>query len=86
MSREPAVFLRHILLCLDRIADFTIDGEENFLEDAKTQDAVIRNLEIIGQAVKDLGAEEFATRHPAIPWRRLPPFATCSRTSTSAWI
>lgn len=68
MSREPAVFLRHIQLCLDRIRTYTEAGRASFLADPKTQDAVIRNLEIIGQAVKDLGVEELSRRFPDIPW------------------
>jgi len=41
------------------------------LEDRKTQDAVIRNLEIIGQALKDFGVEQLLTVQPTIPWREI---------------
>lgn len=71
MSREPTVFLRHIRLCLDRIASYTSGGREVFFADTKTQDAVIRNLEIIGQAVRDLGAEPLHAQAPQIPWRQI---------------
>lgn len=71
MSRERSVFLRHILLCLDRISSYTAEGKEAFLHDPKTQDAVIRNLEIIGQAVRDLGTDDLCIRYPAIPWRQI---------------
>jgi len=71
VRREPVVFLKHIRLCLDRIDAFTIEGEAAFYADAKTQDAVIRNLEIIGQAVRDLGSGELESRHPDIPWRQV---------------
>lgn len=71
MNRDPAVFLRHILLCLDRIHAYTAEGQEAFLDDPKTQDAVIRNLEIIGQAVRDFGPEELANRVSGIPWRQI---------------
>ena len=71
MRREPVVFLKHIRLCLDRIDAFTIEGEAAFYTDEKTQDAVIRNLEIIGQAVRDLGADKLESRHPDIPWRQI---------------
>ncbi|MCS6846893.1 MAG: DUF86 domain-containing protein [Anaerolineae bacterium] len=40
------------------------------MEDAKTQDAVIRNLEIIGEATKHL-SKEFRERHPDIPWKSM---------------
>lgn len=71
MSRERTVFLRHVLLCLDKIERYTADGKQAFMRDAKTQDAVVRNLEIIGQPVKDLGTDDLSIRHPAIPWRQI---------------
>lgn len=67
MTRDATVFLRHILLCLERIRAYTADGRQAFFDDTKTQDAVIRNLEIVGQAVKDLGTEALAERMPALP-------------------
>lgn len=41
---------------------------ETFLADTKTQDAVIRNLEIIGEAAKSL-SEELRAEHAVIPWK-----------------
>ena len=41
------------------------------MSDRKTQDAVIRNLEIAGQIVRDLGSEALATQRPEIPWARI---------------
>lgn len=41
------------------------------MEDRKTQDAAIRNLEIIGQALKDFGVEQLLTVQPDIPWREI---------------
>jgi uncharacterized protein with HEPN domain len=43
---------------------------ELFLEDKKTQDAVVRNLEIIGEAAKNI-SEELKSRFPQIPWKDL---------------
>ena len=40
---------------------------EAFLGDTKTQDAVVRNLEVIGEAAKNL-SPAFTARHPAIDW------------------
>lgn len=65
MSRDPTVLLRHIRLCLDRIADYARDGQAEFMADPKTQDAIIRNLEIIGQAVRDYGIEQLEAAAPA---------------------
>ena len=45
-------------------------SEEAFLDDTKTQDAVIRNIEIIGEAAKGL-SEELRDDNPQIPWRSM---------------
>jgi uncharacterized protein with HEPN domain len=41
---------------------------EAFLRDTKTQDAVVRNLEIIGEAAKGLSGK-VRERYPAVPWK-----------------
>ncbi len=43
---------------------------EEFLEDKKTQDAVVRNLEIIGEAAKNI-SEELKKKYPQIHWKDL---------------
>ncbi len=43
---------------------------KDFFEDIKTQDAVIRNIEIIGEATKNL-SDEIRNRYPEIPWKEL---------------
>lgn len=53
MSRDRSVYLRHILDLIERVKTYTVDGETAFRADSKTQDAVLHNLEIIGQCVKD---------------------------------
>jgi len=71
MSRDPAIFLQHIQMCIERIASYTPNGESEFLTDPKTQDAIIRNLEIIGQAVRDYGIETLESAAAEIPWKRI---------------
>jgi uncharacterized protein with HEPN domain len=46
--KDRRVFLQHIAECLARIREYTAEGCDVFLSDHKTQDAVIRNLEIVG--------------------------------------
>ncbi|MFX0208047.1 MAG: DUF86 domain-containing protein [Candidatus Hodarchaeota archaeon] len=47
-----------ILKCIDKIQEYTTNLTlDNFTEDHKTQDAVLRNLEIIGEAVKNIPEE-----------------------------
>ena len=43
---------------------------QTFLEDLKTQDAVVRNVEIIGEAVKKL-PKSFTSKHAGIPWKEM---------------
>lgn len=61
----------HILQAINRIRRYTQGiSQAEFLEDEKGQDAVIRNLEIIGEAANKILTEypEFAAQHSDIPW------------------
>jgi ribonuclease HepT-like protein len=68
VTKDPRVYLAHILERADRIARYTRDGETAFQRDDMTQDAVIRNFEVIGEAAKRVPGE-YRTRHPDIPWQ-----------------
>jgi uncharacterized protein with HEPN domain len=70
MSKDPRVYLAHIMECIQKIERFTRGGREHFLEDELTQDAVLRNFEVIGEAAKRLD-EEYRASHPEIPWRAI---------------
>lgn len=62
-------YLGHILQAIERIYDYIEDIDEvAFLQDTKTQDAVIRNFEIIGEASNNIKRHhaEFARQHPEI--------------------
>ncbi|MGH9855593.1 MAG: HepT-like ribonuclease domain-containing protein, partial [Blastocatellia bacterium] len=64
-------FVSDIQEAIRRIEDYTAGVTyEGFLADTKTQDAVIRNLEIIGEATKNL-SEELRTKRPNIPWKSM---------------
>jgi len=68
--KDPAVYLRHIRDAIARIEKYTAEGRDAFFGDSMVQDAVIRNLEVIGEAVKDL-PPELKRRHPEMPWRSI---------------
>jgi uncharacterized protein with HEPN domain len=68
--KDDRVYPMHIRDCLTRIAEYTQAGREAFFADTKTQDAVIRNLEVIGEAVKNL-SQAHRDAHPDIPWKRV---------------
>ncbi|HRH86728.1 MAG TPA: DUF86 domain-containing protein [Rubrivivax sp.] len=54
MNGRDRLYLEHVLAAIADIGDFTREGRAAFLADRKTQSAVIRQLEIIGEAVKQL--------------------------------
>jgi uncharacterized protein with HEPN domain len=56
--KEPIIFIEHIIENIIDIENFTEDVEkEDFLENKEKQNAVIRSLEIIGEAVKNIPQE-----------------------------
>ncbi|WP_260295693.1 DUF86 domain-containing protein [Sedimenticola hydrogenitrophicus] len=65
-------YLGHILQAIERIVRYTEDLDEaGFLNSEMVQDAVIRNIEIIGEASNNIQRvfPEFASLHEGIPWR-----------------
>ena len=68
--KEDRIYLLHIRDAIERIESYTAGGKESFEKQTITQDAVIRNLEIIGEAVKNLSA---VTREhcPEVPWKQI---------------
>lgn len=70
MSKDPRVYLAHIMECIQKIERFTERGRGHFLEDELTQDAVLRNFEVIGEAAKRLD-DSYRASHPEIPWRAI---------------
>jgi uncharacterized protein with HEPN domain len=68
-SRRDLDFLHDIQEAIDRSLAYTNGlnwGE--YLQDHKTQDAVARNLEVLGEATKNL-SEDLRNRYPSVPWR-----------------
>lgn len=69
--RGDREFLLDIIEACNRIIDFTKDTSyDEFAEDIKTQDAVLRNIEIIGEAVKNI-SDELKNRHSEIEWKKI---------------
>ena len=66
--KDIAPYLRHILDAIAAIEEYTRGGKDAFLSDRRTQDAVIRNLEVIGEAVRNIPSE-VRDVYAGIPWR-----------------
>jgi uncharacterized protein with HEPN domain len=73
MKHDPSVFLKHIRDSIADIERYTKDVDlPSFLTYAnkEKQDAVVRRIEIIGEAVRNL-PEDFRQEHPAVPWQQI---------------
>ncbi len=71
MKRTHEDYLKDILDAIASIEEFTSGMDfEDFLKDRKTQFAVVRALEIIGEAAKAI-PEDFKKEHPEVPWREM---------------
>jgi uncharacterized protein with HEPN domain len=68
--KDPTIYVRHIRDAIARIETYTAQGREAFFANTMVQDAVIRNLEVIGEAVRSL-PPDLQRRHPEIPWRSI---------------
>ncbi len=68
--KDERIYLRHILVAIERIEAYCRNGRSEFFRNTMIQDAVIRNLEIIGEATRHLTLE-ITGRCPGIPWRKI---------------
>lgn len=69
MKKNDVVYVKHILDSISKIEEYVhrITYEE-FMNDSLIQDGTIRQIEIIGEATKQL-SEDFRKRYPNIPWK-----------------
>ncbi len=69
MSKSIDILLGHIFESIEGIESYLkLVSKEQFFASEEKQDAVVRRLEIIGEAVKGI-PEDFRQKHPGIPWR-----------------
>ena len=71
MKKDPQIFLKHIIESIEEIENYTKDQDkEKFRKHNMMQDAVIRRIGIIGQAVKNLPLS-FRKKHIHIMWKEI---------------
>jgi uncharacterized protein with HEPN domain len=71
MPRDYNLHLEDILEAIGKIKTYMGGmSRQDFLKDEKTRDAVLRNLEVIGEAAKGV-PEEIRAQHPGIEWRKM---------------
>lgn len=68
-GKDPKIFLADILESIKRIEQY-VNGKtkKEFLDNYEKQDAIIKRLEIIGEAVKNIPSE-IKKKYPKIPWK-----------------
>lgn len=67
-------YLAHIVEAAQKVSRYTASLDRRaFLADDKTQDAVVRNLEIVGEAARRIleDCPNFAAQHPEVPWQTI---------------
>lgn len=67
-ERDDLVYVADMLDSISLVQQYTSAmTQEQFMRDSRTQDAVIRRIEVIGEAAKQVGSE-IRGRYPNIPW------------------
>jgi len=71
MKKDPTFFIVHVLECIERIEEY-VEGitKDDFFRSVQLQDAVIRRIEIIGEAVKNI-QREIKDKYPDIAWKEI---------------
>ncbi len=72
MRRDVRVYIEDILEAITKIEEYMkeLKLDEEFYSNTQIQDAVLRRLEIIGEAVKNI-PQEFRDQYPDIPWKQI---------------
>ena len=72
MKRDARVYIEDILEAMTKIEEYMrgLKLDEEFYNNTQIQDAVLRRLEIIGEAVKNI-PQEFRDQYPEIPWKQI---------------
>jgi uncharacterized protein with HEPN domain len=73
--KDERAYLLHIRDAIDRILAYTSDGRYAFLADSMIQDAVLRNMEILGEASKRVSVS-YGSAPPTLPGARWRGCAT----------
>jgi uncharacterized protein with HEPN domain len=71
MKKDDSVYLHHILDAIKLIEEYTEGMSENeFLSNSMAHDAVVRQIEIIGEAARNI-SDEYRLLHSNLPWGKM---------------
>lgn len=68
--KGDSLYLHHILDAINKVEEYVSVGHDTFMSTSHWQDAVIRQLEIIGEATKNL-SDNLRINYPQVPWKRI---------------
>jgi uncharacterized protein with HEPN domain len=68
--KHDHVYLHHVREAIDRILRYTRGGRDAFIGDTMLQDAVVRNIEVMGEAIKQL-SPAYRNAHPEVAWKSI---------------
>ena len=71
--KDDRVYLKHILRCIARIEEYTVEGRDRFFASPLVQDGVIRNLQTLAESSRRL-SETVRVSHPGVDWKGLAGF------------
>ena len=70
-KKDPEIFLKHILESIKEIEKYSKNiALEKFLKTTEKQDAIIRRLEVIGEAIKNV-PPSYKDKYPSIAWKKV---------------
>jgi uncharacterized protein with HEPN domain len=68
--KDDRVYLAHVLDAIARAVRYGRKGEKAFRADSMIQDAIVRNIQIIGEAVKKI-SPALKAKYPDVPWKEI---------------
>ncbi len=71
--KDPGLYIAHARESIQRLETYSSEGRETFLQDPKTQDAILRNLQVLAEALRNLSSTH-ASSHPEISWKNIAAF------------
>ena len=71
--KDDRLYLTHIKECISWIEQYTKEGKEKFLEDKKTQDAVLRNLQTLAESTQHISSS-LKSKYLSIDWDNISAF------------
>jgi uncharacterized protein with HEPN domain len=68
--KDDAVYVEHMLSCINKILEYIGNDKEAFYQSTLVQDAVLRNLQIMAESSQRM-SDDLKTLFPMIPWREI---------------